>query len=77
MKKKVSEKNKEVNQEVPILFFNTEEEDKEAYLSLMESGIHCELRAPAEEPTPLLLVGFQRFTGLAEIKKFITERKSQ
>ena len=63
--------------EVPVLFFNTGEADREAYFSLLTSGIECEFRAAAEEPTPLLLVGYQRFLGLTEIKKFLSEYLSE
>jgi len=67
--------NRKADQDIPVLFFNAGEEDRQAYLSLLASGIPCEFRAAAEEPTPLLLVGYQRFLGLAEIKKFLSERK--
>ena len=59
--------------DVPILYYNSKPEDKEAYLSILEAEIPCELRAPAEEPTPTLTFGFERFVGLEEIKKFIEE----
>ena len=64
-------------QDVPVLFFNTGEEDREAYLALLRAGIPCEFRAAAEEPTPLLLVGYQRFYGLPEIREFISEQNQK
>ena len=58
----------------PILFFNTGAEDREAYLEVKKSGIPCEFRAPSlEELSPLLLVGYQRFVGIHEIRAFITK----
>jgi len=62
-----------VQWDTPVLFFNTGGADREAYLLLKASGIPCEFRAPTlEEPTPLLLVGYQRFVGVEEIRAFIT-----
>lgn len=61
-----------VQRDTPVLFFNTGAADREAYLLLKTSGIPCEFRAPTlEEPTPLLLVGYQRLVGIDEIKAFI------
>lgn len=68
---------RKTEQDVPVLFFNRGQEDREAYISLLASGIECEFRAAAEEPTPLLLVGYQRFLGLAEIKKFLSENRQE
>jgi len=66
-----------MDKDSPILYYNAGEEDKEAYLSILEAGIPCEFRAPAEEPTPSLVVGFMRYEGLQEIKKFIEEWKNK
>ena len=64
--------------DMPVLFFNKGEEDREAFLSLKASGIPCEFRAPTlEEPTPLLLAGYQRFIGIEEIKKFVVEQSGR
>ena len=66
-----------LKEEVPILFFNTGEEDRKAYLALKESGIPCEFYGPTlEEPTPVLDVGYQKFVGVREIKKFISKSKT-
>lgn len=60
----------------PILFFNTGAEDREAYLEVKKSGMPCEFRAPSlEDLSPLLLVGYQRFVGIHEIRSFITGSK--
>jgi len=57
----------------PILFFNTGAEDREAYRIVKKSGMPCEFRAPSLEIlSPLLLVGYQRFVGIHEIRSFIT-----
>ena len=66
-----------VQYERPILYFNSGNEDKEAYSSVVESRIPCEFRAHAEEPTPMLRVGFERHTGIDEIKGFIREWKTE
>lgn len=63
------------SRDVPVLFFNSGGENREAYRSLVASGIECEFRAASEEPTPLLLVGYQRIVGLEEIKAFLSERR--
>ena len=61
-----------VQRDTPVLFFNTGAADREAYLLLKASGMPCEFRAPTlEEFTPLLLVGYQRFIGIDEIRSFI------
>lgn len=59
--------------EIPILYCNSGDEDQEAYFSLKEAEIPHETRVHAEEPTPELRVGFERYTGINEIKKFIEE----
>lgn len=64
---------KQKHQDIPMLFFNAKEEDTKAYHALLRSGISCKFHAAAEEPTPLLLVGYQRFSGLAKIQEFISE----
>jgi hypothetical protein len=59
--------------DVPVLFFNSGEEDRQTYHFVRDSKIQCEFRAAAEEPTPLLLVGYQKFFGIAEITEFVSE----
>ena len=62
----------------PILFFNSGAEDREAYLEIKKSGMPCEFRAPSlEDLSPLLLVGYQRFVGIHEIRVFITKSKKK
>jgi len=61
-------------EETPILFLNAKDEDIEARRLVLGSGIACELRFAAEEPTPLLLVGYQRFEGVAEISEYVEKR---
>ena len=62
----------------PILFFNTGAEDREAYLEVRKSGMPCEFRAPTlEDFSPLLLVGYQRFVGIHEIRSFIIAFKKK
>ncbi len=60
--------------DVPVLFFNSGAENGEAYRFLRSSDIECEFRAVSDGPTPLLLVGYQKFIGLAEIRKFVSEQ---
>lgn len=60
-------------QDRPILFFHRGEQDREAYIAVLHSGIPCDFRAAAEDPTPMLLVGYQRFLGIDEIRRFILE----
>lgn len=62
---------KEIDFEKPILFYNSKEEDQKAYFLLKGSGISCDFRPPSEEPTPLLLVGFRKYTGLQEIEEYL------
>lgn len=63
--------------ETPVLFFSTGEECRKAYLTMLESGIACEFRAAAEDtPPPLLLVGYTRYEGINEIRKYIEEHKN-
>lgn len=64
---------KDIDQDVPVLFFNSSKEDKETFRFLRDSEVPCEFRAAADEPTPLLLVGYQRFLGFEEIKQFVAE----
>ena len=59
--------------DVPVLFFNSGEEDRQTYHFVRNSKILCEFRVAAEEPTPFLLVGYQKFFGIAEITEFISE----
>ena len=67
-----------VRRDKPILFFNTGAEDREAYLEVKKSRIPCEFRAPSlEDRSPLLLVGYQRFVGIHEIRSFIIQLKKK
>jgi len=68
---------KNAKHNIPVLFFNSSKEDREAFRFVLSSKMPCEFRAAAEEPTPLLLVGYQRFLGFAEIREFISERSQQ
>lgn len=56
-----------------VLYFNTSEDDKRAYLLLKSSRIPCEFRCPASclEGTPLLLDGYTKYIGFNEIKSFM------
>ena len=62
---------------IPILFFNSGKENRETFRLVLSSKMQCRFLAASEEPTPLLLVGYQRFLGVAEIKKFISEHSLQ
>ncbi|MHA1973962.1 MAG: hypothetical protein ACTSW1_13270 [Candidatus Hodarchaeales archaeon] len=65
-----------VKEDKPILFFNTGDEDREAYLFIKSSGVPCEFRAPSMDLlTPLLLVGYKKVFGIDEIKSFISEQQ--
>ena len=59
--------------DVPVFFFNSGDEDREALRFLLDSGMTCEFRAAAEAPTPLLLVGYRHLVGLKEIQTFVSE----
>ncbi len=63
---------KKLEEDVPILYFNTEPEDREAYHAMDDSGIPHEKRVNNED-TPLLVVGYTRYKGIDEIKEFIEE----
>jgi len=60
---------------VPRFYYGSSKEDIEAHRALLESGMPCNSSGVAEEPTPLLVVGYQRFLGLEEILKYISELK--
>ena len=62
-----------IDQDIPVLFFNSSEEDRETFRFLRNSEVQCEFRPAADEPTPLLLVGYQRFLGFEEIKQFVAD----
>jgi hypothetical protein len=65
-------------EDVPRIFFNTSEEDKEAVLELFKSGVNCVLCGPiAEERTPLLIYKSMRFYGLDTIKNFAKRWKEE
>lgn len=57
----------------PILFFNSGDEDKKAFFSILRSGIKCEFRPAYEGSIPILLFGYQKFYGISEIEEFISE----
>jgi len=64
--------------DTPMLFFNTGAEDREAYIMVKKSGMPCEFRTPSlEDRSPLLLVGYQRFVGIHEIRSFITRSETK
>ena len=62
---------KEIGLEIPVLFYNSKKEDREAYFSILKSGILCDFRPPSEEPTPRLLVGYAEYIGLQEIMEYL------
>jgi len=72
-----SKMEKNPRHKVPILFFNSSEEDRETFRFVLSSKMPCEFRAAAEKPTPRLLVGYQRFLGFAEIREFVSEHLQQ
>ena len=57
--------------EIPILFYNSKESDKEAYFALVKSKIPCIFNPPSDEPTPMLLVGYTHYEGLQEIMEYL------
>ena len=71
-----------MSKEIPILYFNTSDEDRETYFLLLRFGIPVEFRPAAsdgpgldETPTkPLLRVGYQRFVGRSQIEKYLLEK---
>jgi hypothetical protein len=67
----------DIDQDVPVLFFNSSKEDKETFRFLRDSEVTCEFRAAGDEPTPLLLVGYQRLLGFEEIKQFVEKNLLQ
>ncbi|NQS88182.1 hypothetical protein HQ584_00065, partial [Patescibacteria group bacterium] len=60
---------------VPVLYLNMSKDNKEAYRTLVESDILFESHVATEEPTPLLVVGYQRFLGLEEIREYMSKLK--
>jgi len=70
-------KMKKIDLDIPVLFYNSKEDDHKAYFALVESGIPCEFLGPSEEPTPLLLVGFTHYEGLEEIMEYIRSEEAQ
>ncbi|MBU3942234.1 MAG: hypothetical protein KKF74_04955 [Nanoarchaeota archaeon] len=75
--KKEEYKMKEIDLEIPVLFYNSKEDDRKAYYALLKSGIPCEFRPPSEEPTPLLLVGYTEYIGLEEIMEYLGSEMAQ
>lgn len=63
--------------EIPILYCKSEADDIKAYFSLLKAKIPHEFRIHAEDPTPELRVGFERYTGINEIKRFIEEWEAE
>lgn len=68
---------KEIDLEIPVLFYNSKKEDREAHFALIKSGVPCEFRPPSDEPTPLLLVGYTRYIGLQEIMEYLGSERAQ
>ncbi len=60
----------------PVLLFNTEKEDREAYQYVMSSGMNCELLATEGENTPKIISRSQEFTGLKEIRSYVDSWKN-
>ncbi len=56
---------------VPVLFFNSNPEDKEAFRTLQKSKFPCQYMPSDEDTTPVLLVGHERVIGVEEIKAFV------
>ncbi len=73
---KVKKYNK-IDLEIPVLFYNSKETDREAYYAILKSGIPCEFRPPSEEPTPWLLVGYTHYDGLGEIMEYLGSEMAQ
>ena len=63
--------------EIPILFYNSKESDKEAYFALVKSKIPCIFNPPSDEPTPMLLVGYTHYEGLQEIMEYLGSEMAQ
>ncbi len=68
---------KEIDREIPVLFYNSKEEDREAYFAILKSGIPCEFRPPSAEPTPWLLVGYTKYIGTQEIMEYLESESAQ
>jgi len=75
--KKEGYKMKEIDLEIPVLFYNSKETDREAYYAIIKSGIPCEFRPPSEEPTPWLIVGYTHYDGLQKIMEYIGSERAQ
>lgn len=65
------------NFEIPVLFYNSKETDREADFAIIKSGIPCIFNPPSEEPTPMLLVGFTHYDGLEEIMEYLGSEMAQ
>jgi hypothetical protein len=62
---------------IPKLFFNTDNEDREAVNEILKAKIPCDLYGPiSEERTPLLIYDSKRFYGLDVIRDFIERYKN-
>lgn len=62
--------------DIPLLIFNTGEEDRKAYDAILDSGIPCRLIGTgSEEHTPMLIWSHQKFIGFHEIERFLQKRK--
>ena len=73
---KVKKYNK-IDLEIPVLFYNSKEEDREAYFAIIKSGIPCIFNPPSEEPTPWLLVEYTHYDGLQEIMEYLGSEMAQ
>lgn len=70
-------KKKMKEHEIPILYCKSKDADAEAYFSLLEAKTPHELRIHAEDPAPEPRVGFERYTEINEIKRFIEEWRAE
>lgn len=62
---------------IPKLFFNGSDEDREAVSVVLDAGVQCNLSGPiADESTPLIVYGERRIVGLDDIKLFIKQLKN-
>ena len=58
----------------PTLYFNSGEDDDEAYKLIIDSNIPCRFQGPVSfHTTPVILWGFREYRGLRQVKRFIRE----
>lgn len=70
-------KTKEIDLEIPRLFYNSKETDRKAYYAILKSGIPCVFYPPSDEPTPRLLVGYGEYIGLQKIMEYLGSEMAQ